>query len=215
MEKNPFKWPLAVIAGILIWLSELIFNLPAVLLWPGGYSPLKNSHSDLGGTGPHPTRGSLNSPLGAQFYNSGQVFLGLAIILFAGGLYMFYTEERWKKTLLILGQIFGILAGIVVIMNGIYSIDFQPQHGQWSQVLFISIFLAELFVNISLLYHSEIKKPIPIFGLIAAVLNLLIVALYDILDPPFLLEFIAIYIAETWIGLIAINIFYNEVWLKQ
>ncbi|MHA1782332.1 MAG: hypothetical protein ACTSUL_02785 [Promethearchaeota archaeon] len=89
MEKNPFKWPIIVIAGILVWITEFWFNIPSILLWPtGDFSPLTNFHSHLGDT-------DLNSALGAQFYNYGQVFQGLAIILFAGGLYIFYGEKIW------------------------------------------------------------------------------------------------------------------------
>ncbi len=216
LEKNPFKWPIAIIGGIIIWLAEVFFNLPAVLLWPGGdFTPFTQFHSDLGGTKPHPTRGSLNSPLGAQFYNCGQVFQGLGIILFVGGLYVYYGEGKRSDRLIYIGQFFGFLVGIALIMNGIYSVDFQPEHGRWSQVLFLSIFLAEIFVNIALYKHPKFKKPIAIYGLLAALFNLAIVALYDFLYPAFFLEYLAVYIAETWLGLITINIFINEVWKKE
>jgi hypothetical protein len=217
MEKNPFKWPIAIIGGIIVCLTELLFNLPAILLWPGGdYTPFTYFHSDLGGTKPHRTRGPLNSPLGAQFYNCGQVFQGLGIILFAGGLYVFYQEEKKRSNqLLYIGQFFGFLAGIGLIMNGVYSVDFQPEHGQWSQVLFLSIFLAEVFVNIALYKHPNFKRPIAIYGLLAAALNLAIVALFDILYPAYFLEYLGVFIAETWLALITINIFINEVWKQE
>ena len=82
MEKNPFKWPIAVIAGILVLVTDLFFNLNAILLWPtNDFSPFTNYHSDLGLTKSGP-RGH-NSALGAQYYNCGQVFQGLAVIFFA------------------------------------------------------------------------------------------------------------------------------------
>ena len=166
-----------------------MFNLPAVLLWPSGnFSPFTQFHSELGGTKPHPTRGSTNSPLGAHFYNCGQVFQGLGVILFVGGLYVFYGEGKRSDRFIYIGQIFRFFVGIALIMNGVYSVDFQPEHGRWSQVLFLSIFLAEVFINIALYKHPNFKKPIAIYGLLAAGFNLAIVALYDILYPVFFLE---------------------------
>lgn len=72
--------------------TEIWFNIPSMLLWPtGDFSPFVNYHSDLGNT-------ALNSALGVQYYNSGQVFQGLAIIFFAGGLYVFYEIGYGKKS---------------------------------------------------------------------------------------------------------------------
>jgi hypothetical membrane protein len=207
MERNPFKWPIAVIAGILVWVTEFLFNLPAALLWPtSNFSPFTNFHSDLGSS-------TDNSALGAQFYNCGQVFQGLAIILFAGGLYALYAERKWKNALLTLGQISTFLIGLGLIMNGVFSEDFQPQHGQWSEVIFYNIFIAELLVNIPLFFDdSKTKKFIAIFGLVAAGLNAFFVIGFDLFYPAYFLEWVGIYVAEAWLGLIAVFIFYEKVW---
>jgi hypothetical protein len=211
MEKNPFKWPLAIIAGILVWITELWFNLPAALNWPtGDFSPLSNFHSDLGNTS-----SGYNSAIGAQFYNSGQIFQGLAIILFAGGLYVFYTEKKWQNLVLGLGQISTFLVGLGLIMNGVFSENFQPEHGLWSEVIFYNIFIAELLVNIILLFNRKFNLSIAIFGLGAAGLNAFFVIGFDLFYPGYFLEWVAIYVAEAWLGLITINIFYNEVWKKE
>ncbi len=205
MEKNPFKWPLAVIAAILVWCTDLFFNLSAYLLWPtGDFSPLTNWHSDLGNS-------KRNTPLGAQYYNCGQVFQGLAIILFAGGMYIWYTEDRWKNYLLVAGQFTGFLVGIALIMNGVYSEDFQPQHGQWSEVIFMSITLTEFLINGALIKNEKFWKPIGYLGFIAGAINLFFVFTFDFFYPFYLMEYIAIYTAEVWLGLVAINIFHNEV----
>lgn len=205
MEKNPFKWPLAVIAAIAVWCTDLFFNIPAYLLWPtGDFSAFTNWHSDLGNS-------KKNSPLGAQYYNCGQVFQGLALILFAGGLYVWYTQEKWKNYLLVIGQLTGVLVGIALIMNGIYSENFPPYHSQWSEVIFLSITLTEIFVNAALIKNEKFWKPIGYLGFFAAAINLFFVVGMDIINPSYIIEYIAIYTAETWLGLIAINIFQNEV----
>ncbi|MBD3255527.1 MAG: DUF998 domain-containing protein [Candidatus Lokiarchaeota archaeon] len=212
MEKNPLKWPLVVLAGIMIWITDIFFNLNAILLWPNGnFSPFENYHSDLGRTIPGP-RGH-NSELGAQFYNCGQVFQGVTVIFFAIGLSIAYTEEKRIRIILILGQIFGILVGIALIMNGIYSEDFQPYHGQWSEVIFISIMSTELLSNYALLKNPSFRKKIAYFGFVAGFINLffLIVFIGNIPILTYFIEYLAIYGAEIWVALVAINAFKNEV----
>lgn len=208
MEKNPFKWPLAVIAGILVWCTDLFFNLTAYLLWPtGDFSPLTNWHSELGNS-------SMNTPLGAQVYNCGQVFQGLAIILFSGGLFVYYLGDKWKDGLLKVGQFGGFLLGIGLIMNGIYSQDFGQAHRYWTIVIFVGIVLLEFLVNAALLKNPKFKKSIAYFGFIAGIINLLIIGWFTFSTQssnPYLIEYIAIYTAETWLGLVVINIFKNEV----
>jgi len=218
MEKNPFKWPLSVIAMVLMWCTDLFFNLPAYLLWPSEvppFTPFTNWHSDLGRSILHPTRNFYNSPLGAQFYNTGQVWMGLTIILFVGGLYLLYMEKKWKTVLIIIGQAFGILAGIALVMNGIYSEDFGQPHSDWSMVIFISIIIAELFVNIPLLTNPKYKKGIAYFGFATMAMSAFLLFIELPTALSFFMEFIAIYIAEAWITLVAINIFYNEVWKRE
>ena len=201
---------------ILMWCTDLFFNIPSYLLIPEGmppFTPFTNYHSDLGRfLTLHPIRNFANSFIGAQFYNTGQVWMGLTIILFVIGLYYLYTEKKWKNYVVYLGQAFGILAGIGLVMNGIFSEDTGEPHMIWTYVIFISIIFAELFVNIVLISNPKFKKFIAYFGFITMAMSviLLLVELPSALN--FFMEFVAIYIAETWITLLAINIFYNEIW---
>jgi len=218
IEKNPFKWPLPVIAMILMWCTDLFFNLPSFLLIPDDmppFTPFTNYHSDLGNFMTLNRRNFANSFIGAQFYNTGQVWMGLTIILFAGGLYFLYTEKKLQKYLVIIGQVFGILAGIALVMNGIFSEDTGEPHSFWSMVIFASIIGAELFINIGILLNPKFKKFIAYFGFATMAMSAILLFLY--LPPAlnYFMEFIAIYIAETWITLLALNIFYNEVWKKE
>ena len=217
MEKNPFKWPLAVIAGILIWVTDIFFNLNAILLWTThDFSPFTNYHSDLGLTKPTP-RGH-NSALGAQYYNCGQTFQGVAVIFFAIGLSITYIEDKRQNIIMILGQIAAIMAGVALIMNGIYSEDFMPYHSQWSEVLFLSITLTEFICNYALLKNSDYRKEISYFGFIAGFINLFFVLVIWFINVPFptyFIEYMGVYGAEIWVMLVAINIFKNEVWQKD
>ncbi|MFX1575471.1 MAG: DUF998 domain-containing protein [Promethearchaeota archaeon] len=179
------------------------------------FTPFTNYQSDLGRTIIHPTRNFYNSPLGAQFYNTGQVWMGLTIILFIGGLYVFYKEKNWKHYVLLIGQAFGMLAGTGLIMNGIFSEDFGEAHTIWSYIIFISIIIAELFINIALFSNPKFKKPIAYFGFITMLLTAILLLVELPSEINFFMEFIAIYVAETWITLVAILIFYNEIWQNR
>jgi len=97
---------------------------------------------------------------------------------------------------IVLGQIATFLVGFGLIMNGVFSADFQPWHGTFSELLFYNIFLAELLINIPLLFRSRIYKYISIFGLVTAGINAFFVIAYDLFYPGYLIEWIGIYTAE-------------------
>ena len=159
--------------------------------------------------------------LGAQDYNCGQVFQGLALILFSGGLFVYYMGDKWKDGLLKVGQFAGFLVGIGLIMNGIYSEDFGQPHYDWSLVIFISIILMEFIVNAVLLKNPKFKKSIAYYGFIAGTINLLFMIILSMTvffiqeSFYFLMEYIAIYTFEIWLGFVVINIFKNEVLSKD
>ncbi|MCK4310118.1 MAG: DUF998 domain-containing protein [Methanomicrobia archaeon] len=194
MEKNPFKWPIIFIGGIIVILSELFFNVPALLLWSGPepFSPLVNFHSDLGY--------SLWNPVGARFYNAGQVVQGLAVILFVGGFYVWHRDTR--HNVLRAGQIAGFLTGIGLIMNGIYSEDLMHAHNFWSFIIFLGIIVFMILVNSALLTHPEFMKPIGYFGFVIGLANMSFLFLGEVYPVS---EFFAIYTTEAWAALILYN----------
>jgi hypothetical protein len=59
---------------------------------------------------------------------------------------------------------------------------------------------------------SKPKKYIAIFGFIAAALNAFFVIGFDLFYPAYFLEWVGIYVAEAWLGLISAFIFYEKVW---
>ncbi|MFX0070077.1 MAG: hypothetical protein ACFFAO_03215, partial [Candidatus Hermodarchaeota archaeon] len=190
--------------------------LSAYLLWPNDrFSPFVNYHSDLGRTVSGP-RGH-NSALGAQYYNCGQVFQGVVVVFFAIGISIAYIEDKRQNIVMILGQIAGIMVGVALIMNGIYSEDFPPYHSQWSEVIFLSIMLSEFLINYALLKNPDFRKEVAYIGFIAGFLNLFFLAFFiiEIPFPDYFVEYVAIYGAEIWVMLVAINIFKNEVWQKD
>ncbi|EMA27196.1 DUF998 domain-containing protein [Halobiforma nitratireducens] len=203
--RNPFRWPLTVLGGILVLLGEAFFTGQAYRRWPGEFSPLTHYHSDLGMTvgGPPGT----NTALGAQYYNAGQVFIGLAVILFIGGLYVYYRGDRRPDALLIFGQFAGIFIGVALIMNGVYSLDFEG-HGMWVVPMFLGITVGLIPINAALYGYPGFPRWIAGYGVIVALLPLgRYLLMYVTADPLFIAEWILIYGAFVWIFLVTIDAF--------
>jgi len=159
-----------------------------------------------------------NIALGGQYYNTGQVFQGLAVILFAGGLYIFYMKEKKWNWLLMIGQLLGFMVGVGLISNGIYSEDFMEAHVFWSIVLFLGIIISELLVNIALLHHPKFRKQFAYFGFIISIINTIWLLIDNVVPIPGLetiMEWIGVYTAEIRIALVGIDIFIREVWSKK
>jgi len=216
-EKNFFKWPLSSIFGILTFLTELLFTLPAMIMWnlnnPTAFNPLVNWHSDLGNI-------DLNLA-GHYFYNSGQVVQAVAIIMFAGGLYLIKNKTKIKSVKS--SQIFLILAGIFLMIGGgffpetnydLSLIESSTTGGNLSFLMsphVISSLL--LFVCLSIAIGSlvfklkKIKgyKTVRIIGIVAFVLNILVLPLNMLFSPP-VVELFAAISAEIFIASIGIKI---------
>ena len=81
IEENN-KYSMIFIAALVFTLVELIFTLPAIIIWSTNnstpFNPLINYHSDLGNA-------DIN-PNGACLYSIGSVVAGIALILFATNL---------------------------------------------------------------------------------------------------------------------------------
>lgn len=59
--------------------------------------------------------------------------------------------------LVVAGQLVGIFVGIGLIMNGVYSIDFDG-HGAWVVPTFFGMALSLLLINSALYTHPEASK---------------------------------------------------------
>jgi hypothetical membrane protein len=118
------------VAGVLVILFYCAFTLTSVLLFPRPVSPLNDWLSDLGN--------SSYNPRGAIFYNVGCVLTGLALLPFFVGFYYWYTDEKWRKSLIVVTQAVGFIAAFALIMIGVFSEDAGAIHHLWSLMFFIS-----------------------------------------------------------------------------
>jgi len=163
------KWAVLPIAGILVILFYCAFTFTSIVLFPRPVSPVNDWLSDLGN--------SSYNPQGAIFYNLGCVLTGLALFPFFAGFYYWYTDEKWRKSLIVITQAVGFIAAFALMMIGVFSEDAGAIHHTWSLVFFVFNLLVLILANVSLMTHRKFIKPIGYYGLIVAVINLLFVGL--------------------------------------
>jgi hypothetical membrane protein len=194
LERNPLRWPLGCIAGLLVILFYCIFTLISVLLYPEPVSPATYYLSDFGNW--------AHSPTGAFFYNAGCVLTGAALFAFYFGLSKWYTyDERWRFILLQITQVLGLMSAIALVMIGIYSEDSGRLHGLWSSVFFTINFFVMILVNTSLITHPKFIKPIALYGYTVTVLSLV----FDLTVGGPLVEWFTVFTALAFAGFLVIN----------
>lgn len=194
MGRSPLKWPILCTAGIAVIVFYCIFTFTSLALFPTPYTPVKNWMSDLGN--------SSYNPKGAAVYNIGCIITGLALFPFYAGVHEWYTDERWRKRLLIGAQIFGFTSAFALIMIGVFSEDYLAQHIFWTQVFYITILVVLILANISLLTHPHFMRPIGYYGFAVALINLG----FTISFAP-LFEWSTTFTALGYVGLLAYNTF--------
>ncbi|MHA2273882.1 MAG: hypothetical protein ACXACI_18685 [Candidatus Hodarchaeales archaeon] len=209
MEKNPAKWPLSVLFGFLVILSEITFAFIAYLKWPaqsGKYSIFTNWHSDLGSTFP-----GHNSLEGSLYHNVGIAIQGFALIMFAAGLYIFSVAEGKNQRVLFLAQAFGMLAGFSFIMAGIYSLDLKEGHNFWASLIFIS--LVPFIGCLSYLFSQETgaKRWIGIYGFAVVFIDGIFALTFISPVQLYALEFLVIGAFQGFILVVTLQLFCKEV----
>jgi hypothetical membrane protein len=187
------KWPISSFAGIAVIVIYCVFTFSSWALYPTAYNPVANWLSDLGN--------STNNPNGAILYNLGCILTGIALFPFFVGLYKWYTEEKHKRTSIVVTQIVGCLAAFSLIMIGVFSEDSGWLHSLWSQVFFL-LNLAVLFaVGIALFTHPRYIRAIAYYGFIVAAINLMLIFIPGL---P-LLEWFTVFTALGYVSLLSYN----------
>ena len=202
MERNPLKWPIQCISGVLVIFLLSIFTFIAYLLFPGNYSIFTHWVSALG----HP----IYNPNGDIFFTLGFLFTGLALFLFFGLMYKWYTDETWRKLLLIATQIFGFLTAYSLIMFGLYPGVLIIQHMFWARNFFAFFFIFIILTTISLWTHPDFLKPVAYFAFIPIGIYSIFFFLINIrqsLGINFLLQWLAFLSNFIFIALITYNYF--------
>lgn len=195
MAKKLSRFPVLSIAGILVIVLYCAFTATSITLFPAPVNPLTVWLSDLGN--------SIYNPRGAIFYNVGCVLTGLALFPFFGGIYYWYTDERWRKLLIVITQAVGFGAAFALMMIGVFSENAGPIHHVWSVTFFVLNLTVLILANASLITHRKFIRPVGYYGIIVAVINLLFVGLAY--TPA--LEWFTVFTALGYVALLSYNTF--------
>jgi hypothetical membrane protein len=167
LARKPSKWPVLPIAGVLVIVFYCVFTFTSIALFPRPVNPLYDWLSDLGN--------SSYNPHGAMFYNIGCVLTGLALFPFFLGFYYWYTDEKRRKSLIVITQAAGFIAAFALMMIGVFSEDAGAVHHLWSVAFFTFNLIVLILSSVSLLTHPKFMRPIGYYGLVVAVINLVFV----------------------------------------
>jgi hypothetical membrane protein len=184
---------LSILAGAAVIILYCTFTFSSWALFPTAYSPSANWLSDLGS--------SSKNPRGAVLYNVGCMLTGIALFPFFVGMTLWYTDEKWRKTVLMVAQAIGCLAAFALIMIGVFSEDYGRLHVLWSNVFFLLNLVVLLLFGASLFTHPKYFKSVAYYGFIVALINLVFVFTSN---TP-ILEWFTVFTALGYVGLLAYN----------
>ncbi|AEG17239.1 DUF998 domain-containing protein [Methanobacterium paludis] len=199
MNLNLLKKYMAHVLGLVSILIFLIFTSIAVACFPGNFTPVTNWLSDLGNPNFNPS--------GAIFFNTGCILAGTIFIPFFTGLYRWHTDKKWDNIILVSAQIVGFISAFAMIMVGIFPETDPKMHWIWSSILFITILIFLILINISLFDHPKFMRPIFYFGLLAVLVDLFFIVMFRIYTglPAPLFEWLAAFFAIFWIAALTYN----------
>ena len=195
MKRNPLKWPLACLSGVLVIVFYCVFTFTAWALYPSPYSPLTHYLSRLGDW--------AKSPIGAFLYNAGCVLTGATLIPFFIGLRTWYGEQRWRAVLLVAGQGLGVSSAVALMLIGIFSEDFGQPHKVASAVFFVLLFLVLIVLNVGLMTHHGFLKLIAVYAFVIDAVSLGL----ELTISGSLTEWFTVFAALVYVGLLVVNTF--------
>ena len=79
---------------------------------------------------------------------------------FFAGFYYWYTDQKWRKLLIVITQAVGFIAAFALMMIGVFSEDYGAIHHLWSLVFFIFNLMVLILANVSLMTHRKFIRPI-------------------------------------------------------
>ncbi|MFW9800477.1 MAG: hypothetical protein ACFFD9_08575 [Candidatus Thorarchaeota archaeon] len=187
------KWPLTSMSGVLVIFLYCAFTFTSWAFYPEPFGPVTHYLSRLG---------NFNySQFGAYFYNLGCILTGIALIPFYIGMYVWHTEGRLGKVLMVGGQIIGIASAVALVMIGFFSEDQGSPHMTSSSTFFLLNFFVFILVNLALLLHPSFIKPIALYGL---AINLSSLGLQFTIGGP-IVEWFTVFGALLFVGFLSYN----------
>jgi hypothetical protein len=160
-------WPVGSLFGLLAVMVYVCLTLAACLQYPGSYSPLAKSLSDLGD--------STQNPSGATLYNTGGILLGTLLVPFYLSLRRWNTGDRILKILVIGAQAVGLLSSVGLVLSCVFPLGINSlAHGAWAgEAFFFSIFFW-IFSAFAQLRNPGAIKWMAYFGLLPLTMNIVV-----------------------------------------
>jgi hypothetical protein len=197
--------PLSCIAGVAVIVLYCVFTFTSWALYPTPFNPVSKFLSDLGN--------STGNPSGAIFYNLGCILTGVAYIIFLAGFYKWYTGEKTRKIGIMTAQAVGFLAAFSLTMIGVFSENAGAIHTLWSFVFFLLNLIVIFLFSVVLYTHPSYIKSISYYGFMVTIINLfflvggvgIINSLFLIIYNNPIIEWVAVFTALGWIGLLVYN----------
>lgn len=213
MQLKYHNYSLSAITGIVAFIVFTISILVSVSLYPTYYNPLYEWLSNLGNI-------NLN-PSGAVFFNWGCIITGLILIPFFVGLYAWKPQKIWGRILLVLGMVIGIFASISLIMVGIYPETESTSHFIAATIVFSSLFLIIILINLALYENPKFIRVVAYFGILAIIVDITfqymvasnkdILAVFNPTTPVPGLEWASTWLSLIWLALLALNMLIKKV----
>ncbi len=197
MTQNQRSTHLAgVIGGALALCVYFTCLLISMTFFPPPFSPLNHMISDLGNS-------SLN-PLGAAWFNVGNVLTGLGLVPFFIGFNIWQTEQKGQRIRVKLLQIVGFVLAFAVIMIGIFSEDYYAAHVFWARMFFGADLVVMILSFLTFRRHPRFSKGISVYCLLATAMN--IINAFPFGETP-IVEWFAVFSAIGLVLLMIINTF--------
>jgi hypothetical membrane protein len=187
------KRNISSIFGIILILTYFIFTFSSIMLYPGGINPLEDYISYLGDY--------TKNPMGALLYNIGVIITGVLLYGFFYGFNIWYTDNRIQVYMVKFTQFIGFFDATALFLVGVFE-NGNSLHGDVSSAFFIINLAFLVFTSISFFPHPSYYKTIGIFGIGVALFNFTYVSTSG--NP--IIEWITVFTALTYVGLIVFNI---------
>ncbi|MFX1370095.1 MAG: hypothetical protein ACFFAY_16010 [Promethearchaeota archaeon] len=164
MERN---WKrIGAWCGILAGIQFVILTFANMLIYPGGYSFLENSFSQLGFS----VINSVETPLNWFLFAAATTIAGVLSIPFWLAIRTPFTETELQRVISGIGTIIGIIAGPCLAGIGIFAGDVYPtQHG-WSTLLFFLLYAIAIAIYTIVILVNKEYGYIYALGIIATVI---------------------------------------------
>jgi hypothetical membrane protein len=202
MFKTIKEFPLYLKSVILTNVFYYGFLIPGALLYPG-YSPFKNTVSDLGNT-------TIN-PNGWFLFSISLTLMAIALLPFIFELKKWYESQPSVKKYIIVIQIFGIFNSFALVMIAINPTDTSSaQHNFWSLMNFLCIELVILLAIIGLRKHPSYWNRLSII----AILDFVFCIIYLTLLPTYvyakIFEWLTFIFILGFLLILAINMYKED-----